>query len=784
MALTVAELEAVVSVDEREFGSGLDGMLGKLGKFAGGEQATRGDTTGTKNLAHAAGVHSAMNLEDVRARFQAELGLTAEQAERMGDLAGKVYAGKFGSSLEEVSAAITTVVSSIGGMRNASDAEIQAMTEKALTFADVFQVDVARAVQVAGGAVKVGLAKDASQAFDLITATMQRVPVQVREDVLDATDEYGQFFASLGVGGEQAFTLLAKSAAKGMFGIDKTGDAIKEFTIRSTDMSTASKVGYDLIGKSQTEMTRKILGGGEGAAQAFNQIIDGLDSIKDPAKQSQAALALFGTPLEDLGVKDMPKFLKGLKSGRKGLGDFEGATDRMSAAMGNTASARLGSFFRTIKQETVGVLGGTVLPYVQRFAGNMTKALTPMVKKAGPIIRDMSDDVLAFADKMATKAGPIIEQVIGVLNDLFREGGKGREVFSQIAAQVSATWLNIMDTVGPVIEAIRAFFNSELGGILVDGLVRTFGIVMTVVNGVLTVIKGLAQFITGVFTGDWGKAWEGIKNIVSGAVAILGGLLAGLWNMLRMGFSAAFAVVRAIAAKAWEGITGLFEAGVTKVYVLLRALPGKAGGALSSLGGAVGGAFRSAMNSGLGVVRGIGGTIVGWIAAIPGKLLSLSGRFGSAGRQLLQGFINGMKNAAGIISGIAGNVWDTVKVLLNGAIDRINGALEFKIGLPGKDIHINPKNIPHLATGGRATDSTLAVIGEGREPESVLPDSVLRGLLKKAHDAGASTREKDTGRHSLMRDVIFQDKDQATARELIGELMHGLRVADFGGVYA
>ena len=44
--------------------------------------------------------------------------------------------------------------------------------------------------------------------------------------------------------------------------------------------------------------------------------------------------------------------------------------------------------------------------------------------------------------------------------------------------------------------------------------------------------------------------------------------------------------------------------------------------------------------------------------------------------------------------------------------------------------------LPQLATGGRATRGTLAVIGEGAEPESVLPDSVLRGLLERANRAG------------------------------------------------
>lgn len=36
-------------------------------------------------------------------------------------------------------------------------------------------------------------------------------------------------------------------------------------------------------------------------------------------------------------------------------------------------------------------------------------------------------------------------------------------------------------------------------------------------NGIITVLKGIVQFITGVFTGNWSKAWNGIKNIFKGA---------------------------------------------------------------------------------------------------------------------------------------------------------------------------------------------------------------------------------------------------------------------------
>jgi hypothetical protein len=128
------------------------------------------------------------------------------------------------------------------------------------------------------------------------------------------------------------------------------------------------------------------------------------------------------------------------------------------------------------------------------------------------------------------------------------------------------------------------------------------------------------------------------------------------------------------------------------------------------------------MTAGLNKVKNIGATIVGWITGIPGKLASpkVLGDFKAAGKALIDKVVEGMKNAAGVISGIAGNVWTAVKGMLNAAIDKINAALEFTISLPGPDITVNPPNIPHLAKGGIVSKPTLALIGEDG-PEAVVP---------------------------------------------------------------
>jgi phage-related minor tail protein len=344
----------------RGLGERLRGGLGKLSDAMGKIGLAGGAALG-------AGLLKAVDASAAQGKLQAQLGLTAKESQRFGKIAGSLYASAYGESIEDVNGAIAAVVSSIDGMRGASDAAVKDMTAKALTLAQVFDLDVSRAVQVVGQLVKSGLVKNATEGMDLLTATLQKVPAAVREDVLDALDEYGPFFTQIGIKGQQAFELLAQGAAKGMYGIDKTGDALKEFTIRATDMSASTQGAYKTLGLDTAKVTNDLLAGGQRGANAFNLIITKLRGIKDPAAQSQAALALFGTPLEDLSTSEIPKFLQSLDTTRNTLGNTQGAAQRMTDAMGNTAAAKIETFKRSIEQGLTQAAAGAI-PTLEKLA--------------------------------------------------------------------------------------------------------------------------------------------------------------------------------------------------------------------------------------------------------------------------------------------------------------------------------------------------------------------------------------------------------------------------------
>lgn len=66
----------------------------------------------------------------------------------------------------------------------------------------------------------------------------------------------------------------------------------------------------------------------------------------------------------------------------------------------------------------------------------------------------------------------------------------------------------------------------ELAGVLADALGAALEYLMPVVDNVVGVFKGLIEFITGVFSGDWSRAWSGI-------VQVFGNIFSGIKNLLK-----------------------------------------------------------------------------------------------------------------------------------------------------------------------------------------------------------------------------------------------------------
>lgn len=387
----------------------------------------------------AAGIGGAMEIaagavenQQITNKLAAQMGATGPLAAEYGQKAGDLYRNGFGESMQDAADAVGMVSNSFRTAGFEGEKSMEDIAASAMNFSTIFDQDVGAAIQTASQLVTNGLAKDSTEAFDLLTASFQRVPAAMREELPEIIQEYGTNFRALGFSGEEAFSLLVSASEQGKFALDKTGDALKEFTIRGSDMSTASVDAYQAIGLNAEEMSKKIAAGGDGAQEAMRATAEGLLKIEDPATRANTAIALFGTPLEDLSIDQIPAFLQGLTGAEDNMAGFAGASEEA----GNTLNSGIGVALETLKRKVVGGLTdalGVAAQGVLTGAAGIHTALSPAIDTVklfiGAFTGAGSDVQLPWMNTvidLASRARGVFDEVKGGFTALvaaFKDGG-------------------------------------------------------------------------------------------------------------------------------------------------------------------------------------------------------------------------------------------------------------------------------------------------------------------------------------------------------------------------
>ncbi|MEI4273929.1 hypothetical protein TEK04_19585 [Klenkia sp. LSe6-5] len=408
-------------------------------------------------------------------KLSARLGLVGEESRSAGRVAGALYRDAYGESMADVTTAIDSVVSSINGMRTASEDDLQAVTATALNFAGTFDTDVTESVNSVGLLIRNGLAKDAEQGFDLMTAAYQRVPAAMRDELPAILNEYGVSFTNLGFTGQQSLGLLVDAAGDGAIALDKTGDALKEFTIRSTDMSTSTTAAYQTLGFDAQTMANRVLAGGEQAQGALRDIATELLNIQDPATQANTAIALFGTPIEDLGTAGIPRFLESLTATDQSLEDVAGSAAQMGETLNDNFAVRLEGW----KRSAQGFVQDALMDIANGFSqGTVTgEGFEGAMQAVGVVVGEVADGVGVLVDVGGAFVS-VVEAIPG-------------PVLAGVGAMTAFALLK-----GPV--------GSALETIYIRGL-QARDAVTGAASGV-GALRGAANGVVGIMGGPWGIA--------------------------------------------------------------------------------------------------------------------------------------------------------------------------------------------------------------------------------------------------------------------------------------
>lgn len=162
--------------------------------------------------------------------------------------------------------------------------------------------------------------------------------------------------------------------------------------------------------------------------------------------------------------------------------------------------------FTALLQPILSLITSALTPLIEIFGKFISEAL----QVAQPLIETLSSTVETWLGPVFEALSPVFAEVIEALQPLF-------DLFSDV-------WELVVDSLIPAMEALA----EVLSGVLFQAIES----IMTILEPLFDVLGGLIDFITGVFTGDWEKAWNGIVDVFKGIINLIPAAVEGIINLV------------------------------------------------------------------------------------------------------------------------------------------------------------------------------------------------------------------------------------------------------------
>lgn len=375
------------------------------------------------------------------------------------------------------------------------------------------------------------------------------------------------------------------------------------------------------------------------------------------------------------------------------------------------------------------------------FIDGFNTHVNPVIKKFGEGFKKIYvEHVKPTIDKIGESLGGMYDAFKKLWDEILQP------FFEWIAA-------NVWPIIAPIIENIGNEF------------LNTLGLIFNIIGRLFEILRGVIDFLVGVFTGDWSLAWQGILEILH---AIFDPIVDWFSEKFQSAYDAITTIFSDIGSwfadrysdiknaltsvgdwfsrkfkQAYDGIVNTFQ----NIGQWFADRYNDIKNALQSVGNWFTQKFQEAWNgltttfSGLGSwfgqrwsdVTSVLSNVADWFGNIFGQAYSaVQNAFSSIGSffsgiwDTVQSiFVNAGQAVGdavgGAFSGAVNAVLETIEDVVNSFIDMINGVIGIINKLPGVSLgYIGNVYLPRLARGGIVDSPTVAMIGEAGK-EAVVP---------------------------------------------------------------
>ena len=227
-------------------------------------------------------------------------------------------------------------------------------------------------------------------------------------------------------------------------------------------------------------------------------------------------------------------------SGQQITADIIGIFSEAFLGVRRLASTIMRDVFKAITQPII-----DTKEIIKNSLQDLLNGLSEVTSAIKQIFADLIDIVMSLYNNAIS---PIFqhlqEKLTGLLENhlapFFTQLGK---TLGTLGESVMMLWESILSPlIQWIIDNIAPIITPIANGIL-DTVTAVIGGILDLISGLLKVLEGLINFIVGVFTGDWEKAWNGVKDVfagiinslsaiietfINGAIGLINGLLGGV----------------------------------------------------------------------------------------------------------------------------------------------------------------------------------------------------------------------------------------------------------------
>ncbi|WP_052087644.1 phage tail tape measure protein [Paenibacillus wynnii] len=693
-------------------------------------------------------------------QISASTGASEKEMEGFSDIAENLYNSNMGENFYDIAESLSVVRQ----VTKQSGQALQDATMNGMVYADVFGEEIAESTKAADTMMK-NFGITSTEAYNLLAQGAQK-GLNKSGELLDTANEYSGYFSKLGFSADGMFDTFAAGLDAGAFNLDKVGDGIKEFGIRTKDGSKSSLEAYKTIGLNGAKMTAEFATGGKTAQQAFLKTAKSISSIKDPVVQNAVAVQLFGTQAEDLESR----VINAYSNVESQFDKTKNTMEEIGKVKYDSIGQAFGGMGRTLQTSLILPISKTLLPLFSGMANKMTTWVPAVVGAFGKVGGAVKE---AYTNVQRLFKNGFDGEMEGVTVNYLTAFGMDKGTAEKIASTISSVY----ESVAGVVDKIKGMFSG--GGMDIAAMFGIKGSDMKeITSGFKDIFGELVKYWSD-FIGNLVGLWPSIQKMIGSVLSIIPKLLpvfGKIGTAAVTGFQAIYKaiipIVSYLSSNLWPIISKVFTFLSTQVFPKVTSMisglippimmvVGKAGDLFKSIGTAITFAFS--------VVKPILDTVFAafnfaW-PAIQVVVTNAIDMIGGVIKGLLKSLGGIIDFVTGVFSGDWGKAWGGIRDTFSGIFDGLGAILTFPINvavdainaairginkvsfdipdwvpkLGGEHFGISIPEIPKLggyAKGGYVDSPEVAWVGEGNSPEWIIPENNSarsQGLLQAAN---------------------------------------------------